>query len=87
MTINMTLISAWIIFGLIAGSIAHFISPSSSGGILALIILGIVGALVGGFLGQIFFGVGVTGFNLTSFILAIAGSLVVLFLFFLLRGK
>ena len=87
MTINITLISAWIIFGLIAGSIAHFISPSSSGGILGLIILGIIGALVGGFLGRIFFGVGVTGFNLISFILAIAGSLVVLFLFFLLRGK
>ena len=87
MTINVTLIIAWIIFGLISGSIAHFISPNSSGGILGLIILGIVGALVGGFLGQILFGVGITGFNLISFILAIAGSLLVLFLFFLMGGK
>jgi uncharacterized membrane protein YeaQ/YmgE (transglycosylase-associated protein family) len=78
--INLTLILAWIIFGLIAGSIANFISPSSGGGIVGSIILGIIGAVVGGYLGQIFFGVGVTGFNLTSFLLAIAGSLLVLFI-------
>jgi uncharacterized membrane protein YeaQ/YmgE (transglycosylase-associated protein family) len=87
MTINLSLIIAWIIFGFIAGAMAHFIAPSSSGGIMALIVLGIVGALVGGFLGQIFFGVGVTGFNVTSFVLAVIGSLVVLFLFYLLGGK
>jgi uncharacterized membrane protein YeaQ/YmgE (transglycosylase-associated protein family) len=87
MTINLTLILAWIIFGFIAGAMAHFIAPSSSGGIMALIVLGIVGALVGGFLGQVFFGVGVTGFNVTSFVLAVIGSLVVLFLFYLLGGK
>ena len=80
MTINLTLIIAWIIFGLIAGSIANFIAPSSSLGIIGLIVLGIIGAVVGGYLGQMFFGVGVTGFNLKSFILAIAGSLIVLFI-------
>ena len=69
----------WIIFGLIAGSIANFIAPSSQGGIVGSIVLGIIGAVVGGYLGEMFFNVGVTGFNLTSFVLAIAGSLLVLF--------
>jgi uncharacterized membrane protein YeaQ/YmgE (transglycosylase-associated protein family) len=70
----------WIVFGLIAGGIANFISPSSRGGIIGSIILGIIGAVVGGYLGQRFFGVGVTGFNLMSFAVAIAGSLLVLFI-------
>ena len=70
----------WIIFGLIAGVIANFIMPSAKGGIIGLIILGIIGAVVGGYLGQMIFGVGVTGFNLTSFIVAVAGSVLVLFL-------
>ncbi len=70
----------WIIFGLIAGSIANFIAPSSQGGILGSIVLGIIGAVVGGYLGQRFFGVGVTGFNMMSFVVAVAGSLLVLFI-------
>ena len=69
----------WIIFGLIVGSIADFISPSSHGGIVGSIILGIIGAVVGGFLGQRFFGVDVTGFNLTSIVVAVLGALLVLF--------
>jgi uncharacterized membrane protein YeaQ/YmgE (transglycosylase-associated protein family) len=74
----MTLIY-WIIFGLIAGAIANFIAPSSSGGIVGSIVLGIIGAIVGGFLGQKFFGVGVSGFNVMSFVVAVAGSLLVIF--------
>ena len=70
----------WILFGLIAGSIANFIAPSSSGGIVGSIVLGIIGAVVGGYLGQRFFGVGVTGFNLMSIVVAVAGALVVLFI-------
>ncbi len=70
----------WIIFGLIAGSIANFIAPNSKGGIVGSIILGIIGAVVGGYLGQMFFGVGVTGFNVMSFVVAIAGALLVLFI-------
>jgi len=70
----------WIIFGLIAGSIANFIAPSSKGGILGSIVLGIIGAVVGGYLGQRFFGVGVTGFNLMSFVVAVIGSLLVIFI-------
>lgn len=69
----------WVVFGLIAGSIANFISPSSQGGIIGSIILGIIGAVVGGFLGEKYFDVGVTGFNVTSFVVAVAGSLLVIF--------
>ena len=67
------------IVGLIAGSIANFIAPSSQGGILGSIVLGIIGAVIGGFLGERFFGVGVTGFNLMSMVVAVAGSLLVIF--------
>lgn len=70
----------WAIFGLIAGGIANYIDPRpSQGGILGSIVLGIVGAVVGGYLGQTFFGVGVTGFNVSSFVVAVIGALVVLF--------
>ncbi|PIR43031.1 GlsB/YeaQ/YmgE family stress response membrane protein [candidate division WWE3 bacterium CG10_big_fil_rev_8_21_14_0_10_32_10] len=69
----------WIIFGLIAGSIANYISPSSQGGIIGSIILGIVGAVVGGYLGERLFGLGVTGFNIMSFAIAVLGALLVLF--------
>lgn len=68
----------WLIFGLITGGVANFISPGFRGGIIGSIILGVIGAVVGGYLGEMFFNVGVTGFNLTSFIVAIAGSLIVL---------
>lgn len=71
---------SWIIFGLIVGIIANIIDPRpAAGGILGAIVLGVVGALVGGFLGNLLFGVGVSGFNLSSFIVAILGSLLLLF--------
>jgi uncharacterized membrane protein YeaQ/YmgE (transglycosylase-associated protein family) len=70
----------WIVFGLIAGTIANFITPSTQGGIVGSIILGVIGAVVGGYLGQRFFGVGVTGFNVMSFVVAVAGSLLVIFI-------
>lgn len=69
----------WVIFGLIAGGIANFIAPGFKGGIIGSIVLGVIGAVVGGYLGEMFFNVGVTGFNITSFIVAIAGALLVLF--------
>jgi uncharacterized membrane protein YeaQ/YmgE (transglycosylase-associated protein family) len=72
----------WILFGLIAGAIAKFLMPGKSpGGILMTIALGIIGAVVGGFIGaQLGFG-DISGFNLQSMLLAVAGGVLVLFLF------
>jgi uncharacterized membrane protein YeaQ/YmgE (transglycosylase-associated protein family) len=70
----------WIIFGLIVGTIANFLSPSPNGGIIGSIVLGILGAIVGGYLGQKFFGVDVTGFNVKSIIVAVVGALIVMFI-------
>lgn len=72
-------ILAWLLFGLIAGSIANFLDPRPSrGGILGSIVLGIVGALLGGWIGSTFFGIGVSGFNLSSFLVSVLGALLVL---------
>lgn len=72
-------ILSWIVFGLIAGALAKFIMPGEQrGGCFLTIILGIVGAVVGGFLGtQLGFG-DVNGFNLHSFGIAVGGALLVL---------
>ena len=73
-------ILTWVVFGLIAGVIANLIDPHpASGGILGAIILGILGAMVGGFLSSMLFGMDVSGFNFTSLIIAVLGSLLLLF--------
>ena len=54
-------IISWIIFGLIAGAIAKFLKPGAdAAGWVTTIIIGIVGSVVGGFLGRIFFGAAVS---------------------------
>lgn len=72
-------ILSWILFGLIVGIVANAMDPSPNRGILGSVLLGIVGALVGGFLANLIFGVSITGFNVTAFLVAIAGSLLLLF--------
>ncbi len=73
-------ILAWLLFGLIAGVIANTIDPQPErGGILGAIVLGILGSLVGGFLSSLIFGVGINGFDLQSFAIAVLGSLLLLF--------
>lgn len=70
-------IIAWIVFGLIAGVIAKFIMPGrDGGGFILTCILGIVGAVVGGWLATMF-GIGgtISGFNLHSFLVAVVGPL------------
>ncbi len=72
---------AWIFFGLISGVLANLIDPEpSQGGLIGAIILGILGSLLGGFLANLVFGVEIVGFNFTSFIVAVGGSLLLLFL-------
>ncbi|EIJ9816213.1 GlsB/YeaQ/YmgE family stress response membrane protein [Salmonella enterica] len=80
-------IIAWIVFGLIAGVIAKLLKPGrDGGGFILTCILGIVGAVVGGWLATMF-GIGgsISGFNLHSFLVAVVGAIVVLVIFRLLR--
>ncbi|EAZ9312952.1 GlsB/YeaQ/YmgE family stress response membrane protein [Salmonella enterica] len=80
-------IIAWIVFGLIAGVIAKLLMPGrDGGGFILTCILGIVGAVVGGWLATMF-GIGgsISGFNLDSFLVAVVGAIVVLVIFRLLR--
>ena len=72
-------ILSWIVFGLIAGALAKFIMPGDDpGGLIVTIVLGIVGAIIGGFI-AVSLGFGdVTGFDLRSFVIAIIGGLALL---------
>ncbi len=71
-------IIGWIILGLIAGWLAGLIMRGGGYGILGDIILGIVGALVGGFLSSALLGVDVTGFNVTSLLIAVVGAIILI---------
>jgi uncharacterized membrane protein YeaQ/YmgE (transglycosylase-associated protein family) len=72
-------IISWIVFGLIAGLIAKFLMPGRDpGGFIITILLGIVGAVIGGFIANALGIGGVTGFDLHSFFVAVVGSLVLL---------
>ena len=75
-------IIAWIVFGLIAGAIAKAIMPGrDSGGILVTMLIGIVGAFLGGFLGNLITNNGLNGFSLWSILLAVVGSLILLWIY------
>jgi uncharacterized membrane protein YeaQ/YmgE (transglycosylase-associated protein family) len=77
----------WIIFGALAGWIASFFAGTNEEqGALANIAIGIIGALVGGFLANLLGFEGVTGFNLWSLLIAIGGAVLVLFIVGLFRG-
>ena len=84
----MSNIFTWIIFGLIAGAIAKVIrSGKDPGGWVASIIIGIVGAIIGGYLGTLLGFGSITGFNIKSFLLAIGGSLLLLFVISKVKKK
>ena len=81
-------IIGWIILGLIAGFIANKIVGGHGQGFFLNIALGIVGALVGGFLyAQVLGGPGVTGVNIGSIIVSILGSIVVLWVYNAVAGR
>src|SRR5215211_6173723 len=72
-------IIAWIIVGLIAGALGKLIMPGDDpGGIIVTILIGIVGAFVGGFLTSLLGFGGVTGFNLWSILVATVGAIILL---------
>lgn len=69
-----------IVFGLVVGFIANILDPDKDSGLLGTIILGVLGSILGGFLGELIFGTRVTDFNFSSFIVAVAGALILQFI-------
>lgn len=83
MDLNMDImgILAWIVFGALAGWIASLIAgKDKKHGLLGNVIVGIIGAFLGGFLMTFLDREGITGFNLYSLLVAVGGAVIVLFL-------
>lgn len=76
----------WIVFGLVVGTLARFFMPGDDpAGCIVTVILGVAGAVVGGFIGSQF-GMGrVTGFNVESLVLSVIGAMVLLVMYRLIR--
>lgn len=71
----------WILFGGIVGWVASIIMRTDEEqGIVGNIVIGIIGALIGGFIARSFFGQDVEGFNLVSFLIALGGALLLIFI-------
>ncbi len=77
----------WIILGLIAGFIGSKIVNKSGQGMLMDIVLGIVGAVIGGVIFNFFGAAGVTGLNIYSLIVAVIGAIVVLLVYHMISGQ
>jgi uncharacterized membrane protein YeaQ/YmgE (transglycosylase-associated protein family) len=80
-------IVAWILLGLVAGWLAGQFMRGGGYGIIGDIVLGIIGAVVGGFLSGMLLGVDVTGFNLPSVIIAFVGAVIVIAIARMLTGR
>ncbi len=80
-------IIAWVILGLIAGFIGSKLVNKSGEGLILDLVLGIVGAVVGGFIFNTFGAAGVTGLNIYSLIVAVIGAVVVLFIYHAVVGR
>jgi len=76
-------ILAWIILGLVAGAIAKAIMPGRDpGGFIVTALIGIVGAVIGGFLGNMIFGIGgVSGVDIRSILISVVGALLLLWIY------
>ena len=80
-------IIAWVILGLIAGFVGSKIVNKRGEGLLRDILLGVIGAVVGGWLFHFFGATGVTGLNLYSLLVAVIGAIVVLLVYHAIFGK
>ena len=80
-------IIGWLILGLIAGFIASKIVNKSGEGVILDIVLGVIGAVVGGYLFTFFGAAPVTGLNIYSMIVAVIGAVVVLFVYHAITGR
>ena len=77
----------WVVLGLIAGFIASMLVNKHGEGMLLDIVLGIIGAVAGGWLFRLFGSAGVTGFNLWSVMVAVVGAVLLLFIWHAIRGS
>jgi uncharacterized membrane protein YeaQ/YmgE (transglycosylase-associated protein family) len=81
-------ILSWIVFGLIAGAIAKFLMPGQDpGGCIITIIIGVIGAVLGGYLATMLGYGGISGFDFRSFVIAVIGSILLLIIWRLIRGR
>ncbi|WP_028935146.1 GlsB/YeaQ/YmgE family stress response membrane protein [Pseudonocardia spinosispora] len=82
-------IIGWIVVGLVVGALAKLIMPGKDpGGIIVTILIGIVGAILGGFIGKAIFGGGLGGFfDLRTWLLGLVGSLILLGIWRLIAGR
>jgi len=80
-------ILAWIVLGLVAGFIASMLVNRRGGSLILDLLLGVLGAFVGGFLTTHFGHSGVTGLNLYSFAIATLGAVIVLVIYHALEGR
>jgi uncharacterized membrane protein YeaQ/YmgE (transglycosylase-associated protein family) len=80
-------ILAWIILGIVAGFIGSKIVNKTGEGLVLDLVLGVVGAVVGGFLFNMFGHSGVTGLNIYSLFVAMIGAVVVLFAYRLIARR
>jgi uncharacterized membrane protein YeaQ/YmgE (transglycosylase-associated protein family) len=81
-------ILSWIVFGLIAGAIAKLVTPGRDpGGCIITIVIGIVGALLGGWIATVLGFGGLSGFDLRSLVIAILGAILLLVLWRLVSGR
>jgi uncharacterized membrane protein YeaQ/YmgE (transglycosylase-associated protein family) len=78
---------AWIVLGLVAGFVASKIVNKTGEGIILDIVLGVVGAVAGGWLFHAFGMVGVTGLNLYSLLVAVIGAVLLLVVYHAVMGK
>ncbi len=80
-------IIAWVILGLLAGFIGSKIVNRGGEGVVLDIVLGVVGAVVGGFVFNAFGAVGITGFDIRSLIVAVIGAVIVLVVYHAVAGR
>jgi uncharacterized membrane protein YeaQ/YmgE (transglycosylase-associated protein family) len=80
---------AWLLFGLIAGAVAKLIMPGKDpGGCLITSVIGMLGSVIGGYLGSRLFGIeNVVGFNMRSLGIAIIGAIVLLTIYRIFLGR
>jgi len=80
-------IISWILVGLIAGALGKLIMPGDDpGGIIVTILIGMVGAVIGGFVVGLLGGTGATGFNIWSILVATLGAIILLAIYRAIAG-